>query len=77
MKRYIIDTDTASDDALALILALREPNVKIEAITTVMGNVPIETATRNARIAVESELNTGTTISLYFPIYQEPEDSVK
>ncbi len=31
----------------------------------------------NARIAVESELNTGTTISLYFPIYQEPEDSVK
>lgn len=53
MKRYIIDTDTASDDALALILALREPNVKIEAITTVMGNVPIETATRNARIAVE------------------------
>lgn len=53
MTRYIIDTDTASDDALAIILALREPKVKIEAITTVMGNVPIDTATTNARIAIE------------------------
>jgi inosine-uridine nucleoside N-ribohydrolase len=31
MKRLIIDTDTASDDAVALIMALREPEVKVEA----------------------------------------------
>lgn len=53
MRRFIIDTDTASDDAVAIILALREPTVKVEAITTVMGNVPLETATRNALISVE------------------------
>ncbi len=53
MKRLIIDTDTASDDAVALIIALREPEVHIEAITVVAGNVPIQTAVKNALISVE------------------------
>ncbi len=53
MKRLIIDTDTASDDAVALILALREPAVRVEAITVVAGNVPIELAVKNALTSVE------------------------
>ena len=49
MKRtFLIDTDTASDDAVALIMALRNPDVKVLAITTVAGNVPVQQATRNA-----------------------------
>ncbi|WP_338011057.1 nucleoside hydrolase [Photorhabdus temperata] len=41
MRHLIIDTDTASDDAVALLMALREPSVFIEAITVVAGNCGI------------------------------------
>jgi purine nucleosidase len=54
MKRTIlIDTDTASDDAVALIMALRSPLVDVAAITVVAGNVPVEQATRNALYTAE------------------------
>jgi len=53
MRRFIIDTDTGSDDAIALIMALSDPSCEVCAITTVMGNVSIDYATRNARIAME------------------------
>ena len=53
MKHILIDTDTASDDAIALIMALREPKVKVEGITVVAGNVGIEQALENALISVE------------------------
>lgn len=46
MQRIIIDTDAGVDDALAILLALAWPDVQIQAITTVHGNVPVETATR-------------------------------
>ncbi len=50
---FLIDTDTASDDAVALIMALRDPSVRVAAITTVAGNVGVEQATRNALYTVE------------------------
>jgi purine nucleosidase len=50
---YLIDTDTASDDAIALVMAIRNPDVKVAAITTVSGNVDVEQATRNALYVVE------------------------
>jgi purine nucleosidase len=50
---FLIDTDTASDDAVALIMALRAPGVRVAAITTVAGNVDVEQATRNALYTVE------------------------
>jgi purine nucleosidase len=53
MRRLLIDTDTASDDAVALIMALRSREVKIEAITVVAGNVPLEQASSNALYTVE------------------------
>ncbi len=46
-KRVIIDTDPGVDDALAILLALRSPELDVVAITTVCGNVPVEQATRN------------------------------
>ncbi len=49
----LIDTDTASDDAVALIMALRSPHVRVEGITVVAGNVPLEQAVRNALYTVE------------------------
>jgi ribokinase len=45
----VIDTDPGIDDALALMLALRAPELRVELITTVAGNVPVELATANAR----------------------------
>jgi len=52
-RTFLIDTDTASDDAVALIMALRAPEVRVAAITTVAGNVPLLQATRNALYTVE------------------------
>ena len=52
-RKFLIDTDTASDDAVALIMALRSPDVRVAAITVVAGNVPLPQATRNALYTVE------------------------
>ena len=52
-RAFLIDTDVASDDAVALIIALRAPEVRVVAITTVAGNVEVQQATRNALYAVE------------------------
>jgi len=52
-RAFLIDTDTASDDAVALIMAMRAPDVEVKAITTVAGNVPVEQSTRNALYVVE------------------------
>ena len=52
-REFLIDTDTASDDAIALIMALRAPDVQVVAITVVAGNVPVPQATRNALSTVE------------------------
>ncbi len=52
-RPLLIDTDTASDDAVALIMALRAPDVRVVAITTVAGNVPVQQSTRNALYTVE------------------------
>jgi purine nucleosidase len=50
---FLIDTDTASDDAVALIMALRAPEIQVLAITTVAGNVDLRQATRNAIYTAE------------------------
>jgi purine nucleosidase len=52
-RTFLIDTDVASDDAVALIMALRAPDVNVIAITTVAGNVEVEQATRNALYTAE------------------------
>jgi purine nucleosidase len=44
----LIDTDPGVDDALALMLALRSPEMTVRGITTVHGNVPVDRGTKNA-----------------------------
>lgn len=46
-KPVLIDTDTGVDDALALIFALRSPELSVRAITTVAGNVSVKNCTQN------------------------------
>ncbi|MEJ2151820.1 MAG: nucleoside hydrolase [Gemmatimonadota bacterium] len=73
MREFIIDTDTASDDAIALIMALRWPDVDVLAITTVSGNVEVENAARNALITAEL---CGSDVPVYIgsqrPLRVEP-----
>lgn len=70
---FVIDTDTASDDAVALMMALRAPGVHVAAITTVAGNVPLAQATRNALTVVE---RAGADVPVYSgldrPLLREP-----
>jgi len=47
-KRVIIDTDPGTDDAMAIILALNSPELKIEALTVVPGNVDGRQGLENA-----------------------------
>ena len=44
----VIDCDPGVDDAIAILLALASPEVDLLAVTTVAGNLPLETTTRNA-----------------------------
>ena len=53
MRRFLIDTDTASDDAVAIVMALRHPDVTVEALTVVAGNVGLDQAVQNALYTVE------------------------
>jgi purine nucleosidase len=48
VQRVIIDTDPGTDDALALLLAFNSPELKVEAITVVAGNVTAEVGLENA-----------------------------
>ncbi|MCB1247084.1 MAG: nucleoside hydrolase [Acidimicrobiia bacterium] len=47
-RRIIIDTDPGQDDALAIFLALASPEVEVESVVTVAGNVPQPLVTTNA-----------------------------
>jgi inosine-uridine nucleoside N-ribohydrolase len=47
-QRIIIDTDPGTDDAMAILLALNSPELKVEAFTVVPGNVDGRQGLENA-----------------------------
>lgn len=59
-KKLIIDTDCGSDDAIAIAMALKDPNFDIKAITAVSGNV-------EAKQAVQNTLTTLEYVDTYYP----------
>ena len=74
MRKFIIDTDTASDDAVALVMALKNPDIDVRAITVVAGNVPLNQAVQNALYTVElCAKNTPVTVGCAKPILRELE----
>jgi purine nucleosidase len=46
--KILFDTDPGIDDAMALLMLARDPRAELVGISTVFGNAPIETTTRNA-----------------------------
>ncbi|MBR6790484.1 MAG: nucleoside hydrolase [Oscillospiraceae bacterium] len=63
MRKFIIDTDTGSDDAAAILITLAEPDIEILGLTTVSGNVPLAQATLNA-------LQTLEVVGSSLPVYK-------
>jgi inosine-uridine nucleoside N-ribohydrolase len=53
MKRILIDCDPGIDDALALMLAAKSPELEIVGVTTVSGNLLADRCAANARRALE------------------------
>ena len=52
-QRVIIDTDPGIDDAVAILLALGSPELTVEGIVAVAGNLPLSVTERNARAVCE------------------------
>ena len=74
MRHVLIDTDPGVDDALALILALRSPELKVEAITTVSGNLDIQTVSKNSLKMLEylDIDDVPVAMGAAKPLYREP-----
>lgn len=51
--RVIVDTDPGNDDAVAILMALAAPNLKVEAITVTPGNIRYDQEVKNALYMVE------------------------
>ncbi len=47
MTRVLIDTDAGVDDTLAIVYAASSPEIELEMVTTVSGNVPVREVTQN------------------------------
>ena len=52
-KKFIIDADTGSDDAVAILMALRDPRVEVLGVTIVSGNVPLKQGIVNTLATAE------------------------
>ena len=74
MTRIVIDTDPGQDDAVAMLLALAEPDrLDVAGITTVNGNVGLDKTTANGLRIVE--LAGRTDVGVYAgadrPLFRE------
>lgn len=65
MKRIIIDTDTAGDDNLAILLALKQPHWKVEGITIAGGNIRFDQQVENALYTIDLAGKSG-----HVPVYK-------
>lgn len=63
MKKVILDVDTGSDDAIAIMTAILHPNLDVLGICTVNGNRCIENTTENTLRVVEH-------INAHVPVYK-------
>jgi inosine-uridine nucleoside N-ribohydrolase len=63
MHPVILDMDPGVDDALAILLALRSPELEVKAITIVSGNIKLDLCVKNAlRVLDILEINNNAPI---------------
>jgi purine nucleosidase len=53
-KKLIIDTDIGIDDAVAILMALADPDWEVVGITAVSGNVPLDRVVRNVGVLLDA-----------------------
>lgn len=63
MKKIILDCDPGHDDAVAILLALGNPEIDLIGVTTVGGNQSLDKVTYNARAVLEKAHAT------HIPVY--------
>ncbi|MCL5268845.1 MAG: nucleoside hydrolase [Bacteroidetes bacterium] len=78
MTRIIIDTDAGVDDSLAIIYAARSPELHVEMISTVSGNVPVEEVTQNVLLlrrllTLDADISSGAALPLKKQLVTAPE----
>ena len=61
-RKIIIDTDTAADDAAAIIFAAENPDIELLGVTVLVGNVDIEQGTKNALMSLQK---AGADVPVY------------
>ena len=61
--KVILDVDTGSDDAVAIMTAATSPKIDLVAICTVWGNRPVENTTDNTLRLIDS-------LGLKVPVYK-------
>ena len=52
-RKVILDVDTGTDDATAIILAALAPKIELLGITTVWGNLPLSVTTEQTLMITE------------------------
>jgi len=77
MRKFIIDTDTASDDAAAIMLAVLSKEIEIVGVTVVAGNVDLVQAGKNALMSLEV---CHSEVPVYLgssrPLFREAEETI-
>jgi inosine-uridine nucleoside N-ribohydrolase len=53
LERLLLDTDTAGDDTIALLMALRSAKAKVEGVTINCGNIAFDQEVENALYTIE------------------------
>jgi len=78
MRKVVWDMDPGIDDALALILALKSPEIRVAGITTVAGNAPVEMTSTNARRVLEylGAANIPVALGAASPLNRPLEDAL-
>jgi inosine-uridine nucleoside N-ribohydrolase len=71
-RKLILDVDTGTDDAVAIMLAALHPALELIGVTTVNGNVEVAHCTDNSSAAAISRYSKGCTARWRAPISRSP-----
>ena len=73
LNNVFLDVDTGVDDALALLLAARSPELNVKGVTCVAGNVPLEDVVRNTLdvLSIADVSDIPVAIGMESPIVEE------
>jgi purine nucleosidase len=62
VEKIILDSDPGHDDAVAILLALGNPNIELLGVTTIGGNQSLDKVTYNARAVLEKARATNIPV---------------